>query len=186
MFWGHSSSYLSGRKQLETFFFSRKPESPRYKHISCFLVYIGSCLRIVSWQYASFCTVLWQTEILPMSFHKECKVQSWAGFELYPVIIISIQMSFAVLLVYVIQIRDWGCLAFASQIMQLRAVCHKHPNSSSFHGCRAERLHYVFSGIWGGGESKGLKFEFKKWKLLGAVCLWGTSLHQFWSCGWWS
>lgn len=41
-----------------------------------------------------------------MSFHKECKVQSWEGFELYPVIIISIQMSFAVLLVYVIQIRD--------------------------------------------------------------------------------
>lgn len=100
--------------------------------------------------------------VLPMSFHKECKVQSWEGFELYPVIIISIQMCFAVLLVYVIQIRDLRCLAFASEIMRLRAVCHKHPNSSSFHGCRAERLHYVFSGIWGGRESKDLKFEFKK------------------------
>lgn len=59
------------------------------------------------------------------------------------------------------------CLAFASQIMQLRAMCHKHPNSSSFHGCHAVRLHYVFfSGIWGGVESKGLKFEFEKWNLL--------------------
>lgn len=35
-------------------FLLHKPESPRYKYISHFLMCIDSCLRTVFWQYTSF------------------------------------------------------------------------------------------------------------------------------------